>query len=258
MRKLANYVYNFDGSIGLDRRVWSPPANTWVRYQIMQASIANHLNVDAERSSIQIMSWEDPVTHGIVPEPQAGTRDLHGLTVYVDDPEHATVSIGDKAVDTFTLNPPDKTRRPSMTIVDDNTPTSIIGKIALEDRGRVETRAGGFTDITGANSFISLQADQSGRAEVIFKPWSLDLWNTSHLNFTMRKRSAETNSEKASSSKVAIELLMEDGGRVSHQIKRQENVHHCSGRPHRSVCLCRFSFTDSSNSVGLANGLFVS
>jgi hypothetical protein len=215
MRRLANYVYDFDGRIGPDRRVWSPPANTWVRYQIMQAGIADHLNVDADSSSIQIMPWQDPVTHRTVPDWQAGTRDLHGLTVYVDHPEHASVSVGGKAVESFTPNPPDETGRTSITIVDDNTPTSIVGQVALRDRGSVEIHSGSFTDVTSANKFLSIAADQSGQAEVIFKPWSLDLWNTSHLTFAIRKRLAVAEKESNSKGKVTIELLMEDSGRVS-------------------------------------------
>jgi hypothetical protein len=215
MRKLANYVYNFDGSIGPDRRVWSPPANTWVRYQIMQAGIAAHVSADADSSSIKITRWQDLVTHGTVPEPKAGTRDLHGLTVYVDHPERASVSIGDKAFETFTRNPPDETGRASITIVDNNTPTSIVGQVALQDRGSVEINSGEFSDVTSINNFISIKANPSGQAEVIFKPWSLDLWNTSHLNFAIRKRLAEASKESTSKGEVTIEMLMEDGGRVS-------------------------------------------
>jgi hypothetical protein len=217
MGELANHVYNFDGSIGPDRRVWSPPANTWARYQITQAGIADHVSVDAGSSSIKITPWQDPVTHGAVPEPKAGTRDLHGLTVYVDHPERASVSIGDKAFETFTRNPPDETGRTSITIVDNNTPTSIVGQVALQDRGSVEINSGELSDATSIDNFISIKASPSGQAEVIFKPWSLDLWNTSHLNFAIRKRLAEASKESASKAKVTIEMLMEDGGRVSIQ-----------------------------------------
>ncbi len=161
-----------DAAIGPDRRVWSPPADIWVRYEIMQAGIADHLDVGADGSSIRITPWQDPVTQVMVPDLQAGTRDLHGLTVYVDHPEHASVSIGDRAVETFTRNPPDESGRPSITIVDNHTPTSIVGRVPLYDRGSVETNAGKFTDATAANDFISIEADQSGRAEVAFKPWS--------------------------------------------------------------------------------------
>jgi hypothetical protein len=214
-RKLSNYVYNFDGNIGPDRRVWSPPANTWIRYQITQAGIADHLIVNADSSSIQITPWQDPVTHRVIPEPQAGTRDLEGLTVYVDHPEQATVRIGDKPVETLTRNPPDETGRASITIVDDNTPTSIVGQVALRDRGNIEINSGEFMDVTSTNKFISVETDPSGRAEVIFKPWSLDLWNTSHLNLAIRKRLAEADRQSTSKSRMTIEMLMEDGGRIS-------------------------------------------
>jgi hypothetical protein len=217
MRKLANYVYNFDGSVGPDRRVWSPPANSWIRYQIMQVGIAAHVSVDADSSSIKITPWQDPVTHRTVPEPKAGTRDLHGLTVYVDHPERASVSIGDKAFETFTRNPPDETGRASITIVDNNTPTSIVGQVALQDRGSVEINSGEFSDITSTNNFIGIKTNPSGQAEVIFKPWRLDLWNTSHMSFAMRKRPVDVTKESTSKSKVTIEMLMEDGGRVSIQ-----------------------------------------
>ena len=166
MREFANYVYNFDGTIGLDRRVWSPPTNTWIRYQIMQAGIADHVNVDADSSSIKITPWQDPVTHRTVPEPKAGTRDLHGLTIYVDHPERASVSIGDKAFETFTRNPPDETGRASITIVDNNTPTSIVGQVALQDRGSVEINSGELSDATSINNFISIKASPSGQAEL--------------------------------------------------------------------------------------------
>lgn len=215
MRKLANYVYNFDGSIGPDRRVWSPPADTWLRYEITQAGIAAHITGVADAASIKITPWEDPVTHNMVPDLKAGTRDLHGLTVYVDHPEHASVSVGDRAVDTFTTNPADETGRQSITIVDNNTPTAIVGRVGLLDRGTVESRSGKFTDATQDKNFISLEANQSGQAEVVFKPWSLDLWNTSHLSLSIRKRFAVAGKDDRSKGEVTVELRMEDGGVVA-------------------------------------------
>ncbi|WP_375784452.1 carboxypeptidase-like regulatory domain-containing protein [Bradyrhizobium sp. Pha-3] len=216
IRKLANQVYNFDGSVSLDRRPWSPPANTWFGYQIMQAGIKPNLKVGAGGSSVEITPWKDPVTHVTVPNLKAGTRDLHGLTLYVRDPEQASVDVGGKSVDTFTRNPPDETGKPSITIVGDNAPTPIIGKVALHDRGDVEIRSGKFVDATPANDFVSLEADAAGQAEIVFEPWSLDLWNTSHLHFAIRKRLSTAGSSAASSdAALKIEMLMEDGGVVT-------------------------------------------
>jgi hypothetical protein len=216
IRKLANQVYDFDGSVSPDRRVWSPPANTWFGYQIMQAGIKPHLKVGTNGSSIEITSWEDPVTHVTIPDLSAGTRDLHGLTLYVADPERASVDVGGRSIDTFTRNPPDETGKPSITIVGDNTPTPIIAKVALHERGDVEIRSGKFIDATPANDFVSLEADAAGQAGIVFKPWSLDLWNTSHLHFAIRKRlAAAGNSAASSNAALKIEMLMEDGGVVT-------------------------------------------
>ncbi|WP_420969861.1 carboxypeptidase-like regulatory domain-containing protein [Bradyrhizobium sp. B120] len=213
MRRFANYVYDFDGSIGPGRRIWSPPANTWVRYQVMHSNIASHLAID--KSTISITPWTDPVTQTTWPDMSAGTRDLHGLTVYVPDVEHASVRIGDKETQSFTRNPPDETGRTSITLVDDHAPTSIIGPVSLKDRASIEAKSGLFTDASAANSFISLATDKSGDAGIVIKPWRLDLWNTSHLQLAVRKRCTGKNDESCLGSRFKIELLMQDGGTVS-------------------------------------------
>ncbi|QOZ33717.1 carboxypeptidase-like regulatory domain-containing protein [Bradyrhizobium sp. CCBAU 53421] len=213
MRRFANYVYDFDGSIGIGRRIWSPPANTWVRYQVMHSNIASHLVVDG--SAVSITPWTDPVTQTTWPDLRAGTRDLHGLTVYVPDVEHASVRIGGKETQSFTRNPPDETGRASITLVDDQVPTPIIGRVSLKDRARVEAISGQYTDLSEANSHVSLAADQADGASVVIKPWRLDLWNTSHLQLAVRKRCASKDSAGCLESRFKIELLMQDGGTVS-------------------------------------------
>lgn len=213
MRRFANYVYDFDGSIGTGRRIWSPPANTWVRYQVMHSNIASHLAID--KSTISITPWTDPVTQTTWPDMRAGTRDLHGLTVYVPDVEHASVRIGDNETQSFTRNPPDETGRTSITLVDDQAPTSIIGRVSLKDRASIEALSGDFTDASAANSYVSLATDKLGDASVVIKPWRLDLWNTSHLQLAVRKRCASKDGESCLGSRFKIELLMQDGGTVS-------------------------------------------
>ncbi|WP_157860950.1 carboxypeptidase-like regulatory domain-containing protein [Bradyrhizobium viridifuturi] len=213
MRRFANYVYDFDGSIGVDRRIWSPPANTWVRYQVMHSGIASHIAVDG--SAISITPWTDPVTQTTWPDMRAGTRDLHGLTVYVPDPEHASVKIGGKETQSFTRNPPDETGKTSITLVDDHAPTPIIGQVALKDRASIEAISGQFTDASASDPYISLGTETSGDASVVIKPWRLELWNTSHLQLAVRKRCSGNDAESCLGSRLKIELLMEDGGTVS-------------------------------------------
>jgi hypothetical protein len=224
MRRLANHVYNFDGAVGADRRVWSPPANTWLRYQVMHSGIASHLRITPDGSTITIVPWKDPVTQTIWPDMRAGTRDLHGLTLYVSDIERASVKIADREVDAFTRNPPDETGRRSITLVDDHAPTTIIGRVALKDRGDMNVISGNFADISDGASHISLEADDSGHAGVVIKPWSLDLWNTSHLRFAVRKRCGGENVKGCLESRFRIELRMQDGGSVSVLEERRQHV----------------------------------
>jgi len=214
MRRLDNYVYDFDRSVSESRRVWSPPANTWLRYQILQAGIADHVKL-GKGSSLTITPWEDPVTHVMVPDSLAGSRDLHGLTLYVDNPGTASVLIGNRAADAFTRNPPDTSGRPSITVVDDNTPTSVIGRIALRDRGKVRVKTGNFLDVSPTKDYISLEAGSNGRAMVVFKPWALDLWNTSHVYLALRKRLPGVGDSPGPTSSITIEMAMEDGGVIS-------------------------------------------
>ncbi|MGN1289897.1 MAG: hypothetical protein ACI4XG_25435, partial [Bradyrhizobium sp.] len=145
----------------------------------------------------------------------AGTRDLHGLTVYVPDVEHASVRIGGKETQSFTRNPPDETGRTSITLVDDQVPTAIIGQVSLKDRASIEAISGQFTDASAASPYVSLATEKSGDASAVIKPWRLDLWNTSHLQVAVRKRCSGKNGESCLGSRFKIELLMEDGGTVS-------------------------------------------
>lgn len=223
-RRFANYVYNFDGDINDARRIWSPPANTWLRYQIMQEGIKNHVRIDDSKSSLVIMPWKDPVTGVEVPERLAGTRDLHGLTLYVADPDRAMVKVAGRAVETFTRNPADASGKRSITIVDDNTPTSLVGKIAWRDRGGVKALSGEFSDTSAVKDYVTLTANQDGNASVVFKPWALDLWNISHMHLALRRQSAEHDASRAVAGSVKIELLMEDGGRIAIVDSEKKNV----------------------------------
>jgi hypothetical protein len=215
MRRLANLVYDFDKSVGEKRRVWSPPANSWLRYQIMNAGIHSQVKIGESGSDVEITPWQDPVTQNIIPDPLAGTRDLHGFTVYVADPALATLRIAGQTVHSFTRNLPDVTGRGSITIVDDNTPTSLIGPVALRERGEVDVRSGDFSDVTIAREHVSLTVNADGQAGIVFKPWQLELWNTSHLQLSFRKRPTAQDAGTTARAMVKIEITMEDGGTIT-------------------------------------------
>ena len=220
LTKLANLVYNFDGTVPERHRVWSPPASTWVRYQMMQSHIAEHLHISDDGNVITIDPWVDPITGRVIPDLNAGSRDLHGLTLYVADPNKAHVFVGDREMSTFTRNKNDSTNRASITLVDDHAPTAILDRVALRDKGTVSQETGTVSENAADNSnkntsgVIALTADQSGNAEMIFQPSGLAFWNTSHIAFQIRKIASSVSRFKSSGS-VEIDLLMKNGDTIS-------------------------------------------
>ena len=221
MQKLSNLVYNFDGTVPNNQRVWSPPASTWVRYQQMRTAITDHIRIDDFSHVVMIDPWVDPVTGRTLPDPHAGSRDLHGLTVYVADPQMTKVYLGKSELHAFTRNPPDETGRPSITLVDDNTPSAVLDHVALFEKGQVAVDNGSArerepkeNDPTDSR-ILSLTADETGRAEVMFRPSRLEFWNTSHLQLALRKLGLPAYRRNAAAGNVEIDFVMDDGKIVS-------------------------------------------
>ena len=215
LRRLANRNYDFDGSIGGEQRVWVPPASTWLRYLVTMEGLQKHLAV-SPTGDIEINSWLDDVIHRRVPDKNAGSRDLHGVTIYVPEGFQPKVQLDGLPIKAFTRNPPDQTGRPSITLVDDNSPTVILDEVPLEMRGRVTVSAGRFSDVAKGSTpaasgtrFVSVIADESGRADVLFEPDDLRLYHSSHLHFAYRKADSE------STAALRLDLIMEDGGIIS-------------------------------------------
>ncbi len=216
LRQLSNQVYNFDGTVPANQRVWSPPATTWLRYQMLRAHIQDHLTVSSDGNKITIQSWRDPVTGQTIPDLHSGTRDLHGLTLYVRSPDLARIFVDGTEIHTFTRNPPDETGQPSITIIDDNSPTTIIDSVSLADKGDVTMTAGSYNDTrTGPDTpelrsgFISLIADRNGDAKLVFKPSRLDLYNSTHLHVAYRRATGTTKPGQ-----MTLSLRMEDGDEI--------------------------------------------
>jgi hypothetical protein len=230
MRKFSNYVFNFDGSIPLSKRIWSPPATSWLRYEILQAGIAENIRISQDGNLVTITPWIDPITKKTIPDLNAGARDLHGLTIYVDEPEKTRIIADKRELKAIVRNPPDQTGRASITLVDDNTPTSIIDGVALSRRGTVTVREGEFLDVAphdGDKSFLKLVAGSKGKAEIVFKPNRLELWNTTHIFSETRKRELL---DKVSPGRFTIKILMNDGGLIvyTEEPKSRESIGNAS------------------------------
>ena len=221
MQRLSNLVYNFDGTVPDSQRVWSPPGSTWVRYQQMRKAIASHIEINDKDNRITITPWLDEVTGRMIPDPHAGSRDLHGLTIYMTDPQNTRVFVGDTELHAFTRNPPDETSKTSITLVDDNSPTAILDHVALFEKGRVSIDHGEAQERQAkvnepdGSKILSLTADNAGRAEVLFTPSRLEFWNTSHIQLALRKLAPSLGKRNPAAGNIEIDLMMDDGKIVS-------------------------------------------
>jgi hypothetical protein len=189
---LASYYYDSTGKRPLSQRVWVPPAGVWANYNIVRAHIGEHTVVDPVTSAIHISSYFDPVLGTNLPDKLAGTRDLNGITVFVKNSDVATVTVDDKPITQFVRNQPDDSGRESISIVDNNTPTIILGRIAPENSATVTSEGGVYEWISqppaahvGPPSFVRLTAN-SNTASLKLAMKSLSVWNATHFGFSYR------------------------------------------------------------------------
>lgn len=217
MRELANLAYNFDGKVKPDQRVWVPAASTWVRYQIMRQNLAAHLAMSADGERITITPWRDPVTRRVIPDVNAGTRDLNGLTLYVADTRKIRVFIGDDEITSFTRNDKDETGRASITLVDNHTATALIDHVPLREKGQILVESGDIVESIASqhdsvsSRILTLVADARGEADITFKPSQLEFWNISHLALALRKHAPDNSPHPALPGRIEIDFVMEDG-----------------------------------------------
>jgi hypothetical protein len=195
LRELAHHYYNFDGSVDESLRVWVPSPGVFARYRIVRAALPANLRVDAQTSAVTITPWTDPVTGLKMPDLSAGSRDLHGITIYVPDAAKARLFVSATELNSFTRNRPDRTGRPSISIVGDSAPTPIAGEAPLRATGSIElsnlamSEAGGDASAAAAHGkvFVSLTAQRDGTGLLTHKPYDLQLSNITHLRFAVRK-----------------------------------------------------------------------
>lgn len=217
-RRLAEDYFNPTGTLPESRRVWVPPSAVWSNYRIMRAQIADHVSVDAATSEVAITSFMDPVLHQNLPDAGAGTRDLHGITVYVPSSERATAKLDGKLLTTFTRNPADATGRESITIVDDNTPATVFNRLPLERLGKLDVAKGeyswqtSFDRTSEAPPACARLIATSGDATLKFSPSDLRFFNVTHLSWSYRIRRNDGTTPRAS---LAVVWHTGEGATVS-------------------------------------------
>jgi len=124
--ELSNHVYDLRGDVPPSRRTWVTRPSSLYKYVQMLHGIASNVQVDGNR--ITIRRWRDAVLSKVFPD-ASGTRELHGLTLYVPDSADARVWLDDEEITCFKRNPPDETGRKSVTLLDDSTPTVVFDEV---------------------------------------------------------------------------------------------------------------------------------
>jgi hypothetical protein len=181
-------------------RVWAPAIGTLVRFKIAMKHASDHIDVDPG-GTVRVRPWLDPITGATVPEEGAGTRDLHGLTIYVPAAEQARVFVADREIESFTRNPRDATGRESVTLVDDSAVTPLLDRVPLSAGGEVHIEHGRLTelehpaDAAETSAAMTLRAEQAGTVALHWRPRDCHLWNTTHL--ALRWRLKTTNGSQA-------------------------------------------------------------
>lgn len=101
----------------LPHRIWVCRPSDALSYGAMLRGIKENMEVVGNK--IFISSWFDSAIDKRVPDvTQYGGAWLHGLTVYLDEPLHASVEIDGVRYPHFTCNQTDETGRRSITLVD--------------------------------------------------------------------------------------------------------------------------------------------
>lgn len=125
LARLSEYVYARDVDEPVPFRIWFAPASAILTFSVVMKRLAK--NITRHDDKITISSWRDEVLGESIPAPAVfGTSWLHGLTIYVDDPEQAEIVVDDFQITHFTRNYSEGLEPHSVTLVDTSRKRQVI------------------------------------------------------------------------------------------------------------------------------------
>jgi len=176
-------------------RVWTASLYRTLVYSAMRRQVEPRVTLDETGNVVVIERWNDSVTGRVMPGCNLPQKRLQGLTVYVADSAKARVQVDGDEVVSFTRNPADETGRPSITMVDNSTPTLVVDEVDLfQMQGRVVpkdaryffNKAVGFTG-KRAVEIVAGPGDGKLSGEVEWQPAVLDASRTNAFQFAYKK-----------------------------------------------------------------------
>jgi len=200
--ELQDRVFNISGSREFDERIWFTRASTLYEYAYIWKHVGEHIERGAA-NAIAISSWNDPVLNKRMP---LSPSQLYGLTLYVDDPGQAKITLDGRPISTIVRNPPDETGRRSITIAESEIRFVVFEQLnpAIGSGGDVVTTGGTWKwhGHDASRSFGTLEIDTDNRATITF-PLVLEPIGSQHFRFAVRTHGAA----------IGVVLETESGGR---------------------------------------------
>jgi hypothetical protein len=213
LETLACLQYDLDGRRAFYQRVWCCPLSVALRFAQAQRGLAEHTHLDGIH--VAITPWRDEVTGRPYPDVHQLSQDLHGQTFYVADAASARVSCGGVEITSLQRNPPDFTGRPSVTVVDTETPTLIFDEVALQESGAVtlDNARLAYPQEEAARGQRCLQicSVTRGTAAVVWTPHRLDNHETEYVHLSYRKTNPDAVAAFSWTDGAGHEYVMTEG-----------------------------------------------
>lgn len=173
------------------QRLWVAPSYRQLVYSVMRRQIEPNVSIDADKNTVYVRRWLDPVTDRELPGRDLPLKRLQGITVYVASSQAARAFVEDQEVFSFTRNPRDETGRESITFVDNSTPTLVFDEVDLQHRpGKVVQRNARMFP-TATDAFSGQRAmdvvTQGNNGYVEWQPEALSCVQTDSFQFAVRK-----------------------------------------------------------------------
>jgi hypothetical protein len=223
---LACLKYNLDGAREYHQRVWCCPLGVAHRFAQARRGLADHTRLYG--NDVHIDPWQDEVTEKPFPDPRFAGQDLHGQTFYVPDATAARVFCGGVEITALKRNPPDFTGRPSVTVVDTETPTVVFDEVKLADRaGTVEPHNARLAytgeEVPRGRLALEVRSVAQGEAAVVWKPNGFDNFETDFVHLFYRKTNPRSEMEFSWTDAGGREYVVTEGelrGRQGWEIGR--------------------------------------
>jgi hypothetical protein len=193
------YGRNLDGNADSIERVWVLPPSSHILYRKVFKNLNESNSITIDDNSVKIISCFDASVNAYLPDSNAKSRDLHGITIYHDSPQGVYTYFDNYLIKTIVNNPEDNTIKNSLTIIDNTTPSIILGGLPLQEIGTIfqkEVIINNCRLDDSSNHYVSYYSFSfhgHGKQSVEINHFDLHLKNITHFHIKYRKFTINPN-----------------------------------------------------------------